>query len=169
MNGIPSRAVLAVLLCVFALGCAQNDSPPPSTEEPKFTVEGELRFIGEDGALIARIAIELAETQEEQSTGLMGRRSLPALGGMLFVNDEPRMQHFWMKNTPLPLDIIFIRDDLTITNIVKRTRPLSSDFIDSTEEAQYVLEVRGGFTDQYGIDESARVEWRRLEANELSS
>ena len=151
--------IAALFLLVMGCGGQKDDGV---VGEPQFTAEGELRFIAPDGTMIARIALELAESSEEQATGLMGRRSLPALGGMLFINDAPRMQQFWMKNTPLPLDIIFIRDDLTITNIVKRTRPLSADFIESTEEAQYVLEVRAGFTDKYDIDETTSIRWQRL-------
>jgi len=155
------QAVAVIILGLLFIGCREEVENRPA-REPEFTVEGEVRFLRPDSSLIARIAVELAETQEEQATGLMGRRSLPALGGMLFVNDAPRMQQFWMKNTPLPLDIIFIRDDMSITNIARRTRPLSEDFIESTDEAQYILEVRAGFTDRYGIDETARIEWRRV-------
>jgi uncharacterized membrane protein (UPF0127 family) len=166
MNRLFSLTILASLILIAAPACGTRNDADSVGVEPQFEAEGELRFIGEDGHMIARIAIELAESSEEQAMGLMGRRSLPALGGMLFINDAPRMQHFWMKNTPLPLDIIFIRSDLTITNIVKRTRPLSADYIDSTEEAQYVLEVRAGFTDKYQIDETASIRWQRLPKSE---
>lgn len=166
--GLVARLGVALIGTFLFFGCQSGPDTPSLSEEPTFEPQGEVRFVGADDQLIARIVVEFAETQQEQAQGLMGRRSLPALGGMLFINDEPRMQHFWMKNTPLPLDIIFIRDDLTITNIVKRTRPLSPDYIDSTEEAQYVLEVRAGFTDKYAIDESTRIEWRRLNNEEVS-
>jgi uncharacterized membrane protein (UPF0127 family) len=118
--------------------------------------------------VIARIAIEIADTPRRQATGLMGRRSLPRRGGMLFVNEAEREQQFWMKNTPLPLDLIFIRADSSIANIVKRTRPLTDDFIRSAGPAKHVLEVRAGFTDRLGIDESARISWRRIEPDETS-
>ena len=167
-RGLTSKLGLGLLVTFVFFGCQSGPDTPSLSEEPEFEPQGEVRFIGTDDQLVARIVVEFAETQQEQAQGLMGRRSLPALGGMLFINDEPRMQHFWMKNTPLPLDIIFIRDDLTITNIVKRTRPLSPDYIDSTEEAQYVLEVRAGFTDKYAIDESTRIEWRRLNEQEVN-
>jgi hypothetical protein len=160
--GLPApRALIFLIALLLVSACGRSSDRDVVTREPVFVPEGELRFERPDGSLIARIAVELAETETEQATGLMGRRSLPALGGMLFVNDSPRMQQFWMKNTPLPLDIIFIRDDLTITNIVARTQPLSEAFIESTDEAQYVLEVRAGFTEAYGIDENTVIRWQR--------
>lgn len=158
--------LLFALVFVSACGGSSNQDVVPT--EPEFVAEGELRFERPDGSLIARIAIELAETEEEQRTGLMNRRSLPALGGMLFIDDTSSMRQFWMKNTPLPLDIIFIRDDLSITNIVRRTQPLSEAFIESTEEAQYVLEVRAGFTETYGIDSTAVISWKRLDTTASS-
>lgn len=157
------RALSFVFGLLFVAACGPSSDRDVVATEPVFVTEGELRFERPDGSLVARIAIELAETDTEQATGLMGRRSLPALGGMLFVNDSARIQQFWMKNTPLPLDIIFIREDLTITNIVERTQPLSEAFIESTDEAQYVLEVRAGFTDTYGIDENTVIRWKRLQ------
>jgi len=157
------RALFFLIALLFLSACGPSSDRDVVAKEPVFVPEGELRFERPDGSLIARIAVELAETETEQATGLMGRRSLPALGGMLFVNDSPRMQQFWMKNTPLPLDIIFIRDDLTITNIVARTQPLSEAFIESTDEAQYVLEVRAGFTEAYGIGEDTVIRWQRLQ------
>ncbi|NNF02996.1 MAG: DUF192 domain-containing protein, partial [Rhodothermales bacterium] len=97
----------------------------------------------------------------EQAQGLMYRRSLPDRGGMLFVDEEPSMQSFWMRNTPLPLDILFIDEAGEIVNIVKRTTPYSEDRIESTDSAKYVLEVRAGFTDRYAITDSMRVTWER--------
>ena len=66
-----------------------------------------------------------------------------------------------MENTPIPLDIIFVGADSSIVNIAKRTTPLSSEHIPSAGLAQYVVEVRGGFSDKFGIDPSVRVDWQK--------
>jgi len=92
----------------------------------------------------------------------MQRRSLPAKGGMLFLSNEEKIQSFWMKNTPLPLDLVFIGADSSVVNIVERTLPFSESTIVSTAPAQYVLEVRAGFTARNGIDSTASVRWRRV-------
>lgn len=143
-------------------GCASEDTEnTPLQTDIAFTPEGVLDFARPDSSLITRIIIELAETQEEQAQGLMYRRSLPDRGGMLFVDAEESMRSFWMKNTPLALDIIFVDAAGEIVNIVKRTTPYSEDFIESTGPAQFVVEVRAGFTDRYGITEDDRITWRR--------
>jgi len=80
---------------------------------------------------------------------------------MLFVFPAPDSLSFWMANTPLPLDIIFVAPDSTVVNIAKRTTPLSREFIRSTGLAQYVVEVRGGFTDRFQIDTSTRIHWTK--------
>ena len=163
-------ATLLILLIVFTFtGCGDDSDQPAVGEEITFTAEGILDFVRPDSSIITRIAIELAETDAEQAQGLMYRRSLPARGGMLFVDPEPQMQSFWMRNTPLPLDIIFLDENGRIVNIVKRTTPYSDDRIESTAPAQYVLEVRAGFTDRYGIDESVRVDWERRDMNSQES
>ncbi|NNE34292.1 MAG: DUF192 domain-containing protein [Rhodothermales bacterium] len=153
---------IALLVIVLLTGCEKGDSKSVP-QEPEFQAEGLLAFHKPGGEQIVRIAIELAESAQEQETGLMNRRSLPALGGMLFVSDVSRERSFWMKNTPLPLDIIFVRSDSTIANIVKRTTPLSRDYIKSDGIVQNVLEVRAGFTDKYGIDTTTTISWQRRE------
>ncbi len=158
---IKPGARVAILLSLVWLGCGKSDPHEGVLQEPEFTVEGTLDFLRPDGSVIVRIAVELAETREEQTVGLMRRRSLPSRGGMLFIYDEDQPQSFWMKNTPMPLDIVFIASDSSIVNIAKRTTPLSEQTIESDAPARYVLELRGGFTERYGIDESARIYWRR--------
>jgi uncharacterized membrane protein (UPF0127 family) len=159
------QALCGVVLggVVLSSGCGSDEQQV--MKEPEFLVEGTLDFVRSDGTPFLRIAVELAETHEEQLRGLMGRRSLPSKGGMLFVYPQAIEQSFWMKNTPLPLDIVFIAEDSTIVNIARRTRPLSEETIRSSAPAQYVLELRAGFVDRYGIDEATRIEWQRIDAS----
>ena len=152
------RCFVILLLGCILTGC-NKEEPAPVTGSNEFRKDGTLDFLREDGSVIVTIDIEVVADQQSQARGLMGRTSLPARGGMLFTYDEPADQSFWMKNTPLPLDIIFISSDSTVVNIVKRTKPLSTDRIESTAPAQWVLEVRGGFTDRLNIDSSTRFRW----------
>lgn len=108
---------------------------------------------------IHRFAVEVARTPEEQATGLMHRQSLAPDRGMLFPYDPPQPASFWMKNTLIPLDIIFIRADRTIARIAANTVPLSLDPVPSLEPVVAVLEIAGGRAAELGIREGDRVDW----------
>lgn len=108
------------------------------------------------------IKAELADTAPEQSAGLMFRTSLADDAGMLFYPYPPeggpaRPASFWMENTPLPLDIIFVRPDGTIARIAAETVPMSQTPIESGEPVGAVLEIRGGRAAAMGIAEGDRV------------
>jgi hypothetical protein len=95
--------------------------------------------------------VELAVTDDELSRGLMFRKELPEGRGMLFDFKEDRPIMMWMKNTPLPLDMIFIGSDGIITRIAENTTPFSERTIPSGRPARAVLEVIGGSTRRLGI------------------
>ena len=103
--------------------------------------------------------VEVARTAEEQAQGLMHRTSLPADGGMLFPFARPRIASFWMKNTLIPLDMIFIRADGSVDRIAENTIPESLEPVVSGGEVSAVLELAGGTAARLGIDETARVTW----------
>ena len=108
-----------------------------------------------------RFTVEVARTPEQQATGLMFRRSLPANRGMLFPYDPPVPASFWMKDTLIPLDIIFIRADGHIARIAANTVPESLEPVPAGEPVAAVLELRGGRSAELGIGEGDRVEWSR--------
>ena len=85
---------------------------------------------------------------------------------MLFIFPQEQALNFWMKNTPLPLDIIYINTAFTIVHITENTKPYSTAHIPSKHPAKYVLEVNGGFCQQRGILAGDRVEFSRI-ASEL--
>ena len=103
--------------------------------------------------------VELADTPEAQAKGLMFRTELNDFAGMLFPNEEPRVRSFWMKNTPLPLDIIYIGEDNRILNIHAMTTPYSLDSLYSAGRTIGVLELRGGRAEELGIEKGDLVEW----------
>ena len=106
-----------------------------------------------------RFTVEVARSPEEQSRGLMHRQSLAPDAGMLFLYEVPQPASFWMKNTLIPLDILFIRPDGTIVNIAANTVPLSLEPVPSLEPVSAVLEIAGGRAAELGIKEGDRVKW----------
>ena len=105
-----------------------------------------------------RFRVEVAATPEQQTLGLMFRRSVGRDQGMIFPFATPRPAAFWMKNTLVPLDMIFIRADGTIARIATAT-PLSLESVPSGEPVAAVLELRGGRSAELGIREGDVVEW----------
>ena len=102
--------------------------------------------------------VEVAATPEQQEHGLMFARSLGADQGMIFPYDPPQNVSFWMRNTLIPLDMVFIRADGTIARIAQ-AKPLDETPVPAGEPVAAVLEIRGGRAAELGIREGDRVEW----------
>ncbi len=103
--------------------------------------------------------VEIADETEEQQRGLMFRTDLPPRRGMLFDFGQTRMVTMWMRNTPLPLDMVFIRADGTVANVAERTTPFSDDIVASGEPVAYVLELNGGVARMIGVKPGDKVEF----------
>jgi uncharacterized protein len=112
-----------------------------------------------NGALEATIRVEVANTTTAREVGLMYRQHLDSDAGMLFVFDQPQHLTFWMKNTEIPLDMIFARADGTVVGIIKNAEPFSERQLSVARESQYVLEVNGGFTRRHGIKPCDRLKF----------
>jgi uncharacterized membrane protein (UPF0127 family) len=108
-----------------------------------------------------RFTVEVARTASEQQTGMMHRRSVGPDAGMIFPYDPPQDVAFWMKNTLIPLDMIFIRADGTIARIAANATPLSLQPVPAFEPVAAVLEIAGGRAAELNIREGDRVEWVR--------
>jgi uncharacterized protein len=98
-----------------------------------------------------RIEVEVVDTPETRATGLMHRESLDEDHGMLFVFDETQPVSMWMKNTLIPLDMLFLREDGTVATIARNARPFSLTPIPASEPVRYVLELNGGAAHAYGV------------------
>jgi len=103
--------------------------------------------------------VEMAGTMEQQEKGLMFRTAMAPDEGMLFPSDTAELRSFWMKNTVIPLDIVFIGPDHLISNIAANAVPYSLEPINSEGAAIAVLELNGGRAAQLGIVPGARVSW----------
>lgn len=99
----------------------------------------------------------LTETPQQRAQGLMFVEQMDEAEGMLFTYPQPALMTMWMKNTYIPLDMLFIHPDGTISSITKKTTPLSTKRISSTEPVTMVLELNGGLTDRWGIEPGNRL------------
>ena len=140
------RAVLVVLVLLCGVGV----QPQPAYSQAERLEISELWIETARGGRF-RFTVELALTREEQAQGLMFRESLAPDGGMLFVFDEVRPAAFWMKNTLIPLDMLFIGADGRIVNIAEQTTPLSTESRPSAAPVRAVLEINGGLSRMLGI------------------
>jgi uncharacterized protein len=104
--------------------------------------------------------VEIADDPAEQSKGLMFRESMPADHGMLFDFGKSRMVQMWMKNTPMPLDMVFVRADGSVAGIAERTEPFSLDVISSQVPVSFVLEIRAGVSRLIDLKPGDRLEHR---------
>ena len=132
-------AALVALSC-FALEAAAQDKPLPISTVVIDTEHGPHTF-----------RVEVASDDASWQRGLMFRKRMAPDAGMLFDFHRPVMQYFWMKNTILPLDIIFIRQDGTISSIAPDAVPYSTTTIPSVEPVRAVIEINGGRAAALGI------------------
>ena len=106
-----------------------------------------------------RFTVEIARTPEEQARGLMFRNEVPGDRGMIFPYDPPVQVSFWMKDTLIPLDMLFIGPDGKIGRIAANTVPMSLDPVPSIDPVAAVLEIGGGRAAELGIKEGDKVSW----------
>ena len=106
-----------------------------------------------------RVKVELARTDEEHQRGLMYREKMEPEHGMLFLFPSERQNTFWMKNTYIPLDIMFIKPDKTVLGTAENCEPLTETGRSVPGKSQYVLEVVGGFAQAHGIAPGTPVEF----------
>ena len=142
---LPFIPLALVALFWLAYPFFANGQPTP----PVFP-HGSLTIQRADGQQIS-LAIEIAQTPEQDAFGLMFRRSLPANAGMLFIADPERPMAMWMKNTYIPLDMLFIRHDGSIANIVTHAVPFDLTPLGPNEPVKGVIEINGGAAEKLGI------------------
>jgi uncharacterized membrane protein (UPF0127 family) len=156
---------LALMILVGSAGCApESNSGGDRTAVPDipFSIEGRLFFERADGTPITEIGIEIADDDSTRTRGLMQRATVPDSLGMLFIFERQETRSFWMANTPHSLDILFVNRDLEIVDVAKYTRPFSPESITSRAPSIYVVEVKAGFTDSWGITETDKIRWEEL-------
>ena len=133
---------LVAAMMTAGMACAQTDDP--TGPQPKLPTE-KLTIIADHGKHDV-FTVEMALTTQQQDTGLMFRTSVPADTGMLFPWPQPQVSEMWMKNTIVPLDMVFIGADGTIKAIAENTVPYSLRTISSGVPVIATLELQGGIT-----------------------
>lgn len=145
------RAILASLTALFVLCACSSGQGKPQTGLPKdhISIETSGGVVGLD--------VEVAADKISREKGLMYRTELGKNEGMLFDFGKEDFRAFWMKNTIIPLDMIFIKADGTISTIAENTIPYSETPVPSSEPVQAVLEIKGGGARQLGISAGGKV------------
>ncbi len=156
---ISAAIIAAIIIILFVYPGILNKE---NNEEGyyMFKKEGELTISDSSNVLKAKIDIEIADTDYERQLGLMKRISMEEKQGMLFIFPSEAMQSFWMRNTLISLDMIFINENKNIVTIHKNTKILSDQSYPSSAPAKYVLETIAGFTDKFGINVGDVINWK---------
>lgn len=156
MKHIPLHRLLVLLVAIVLLApplVACKDTPAPTTKGPNAPVTRpgpKVVFATNKGP--TEVSVVIARTSEELQRGLMFVDKLEAGRGMLFLMPERKIQRFWMKNTYIPLDMIFIDEDLKVVGLVENAEPHSETSRFVEHPSRYVLEVRGGYARKVGIE-----------------
>ncbi|BAV94875.1 hypothetical protein JBKA6_0862 [Ichthyobacterium seriolicida] len=126
--------------------------------EVPFKKEGELSIFVQDREI--KLDIEIANTDIERAQGLMYRSEMLENRGMLFIFEVDQVHSFWMKNTRIPLDILYINKDKEVINIVENARPKNTKNIPSSDgPCLYVLEINGGLSSKWNIKKGTKIDW----------
>jgi len=153
--------VLSSLLLIITSCKKEQKQVKPIVFE--FKKEGELSlFKSISDSLIATFDIEIADDEYETQTGLMHRKSMANKRAMLFIFPDMRMRAFYMKNTYIPLDIIYLDKDKVIVSIQENAKPLDETALPSGVPAQYVLEINGGLSQQWSIAVGDKIDFKQF-------
>jgi hypothetical protein len=159
MIGRPvAAAAIALALLTGCRAETQSSGTQPAAQQSPSGLEVVALQI-RSGQRTHDFTVEVARTSEEQAQGLMFRESLAPEAGMLFPFGVPRPASFWMKNTLIPLDMVFVREDGSIARIAVNTVPHSLEPVAVEEPVAAVLEIAGGRSTELGIHEGDRVGW----------
>lgn len=145
------KRILLLSLCLVSLAATAQEPLEKSFETDVLVI------VARDAC--HRFDIYLAIDIQQQRRGLMFVREMPARTGMLFVYADENYRSMWMKNTYLPLDMVFARRDGSIANIESNTVPLSEKSIRSSEPVTFVLELNAGAARRLAIDDGSRLIW----------
>ncbi|MBT3181008.1 MAG: DUF192 domain-containing protein [Deltaproteobacteria bacterium] len=164
------RIILLTAIAFLMFSCEKVDvnteEAVDSKNEPEVAEEQPSTTVMTPGTVATIVvgdvpfSVEIAESDVERAKGLMNRESLPINNGMWFIFPAMGDEQFWMKNTLIPLDIIFIDDNMKVVHIAENAKPESTELIGSPSSFQYVLEINGGLSEVKGIEVGDVVEKR---------
>lgn len=160
-KGINSLTIILITALLFSCGNESKESKI-ETAEIEFKKEAELYLIKSTDT-IKKLDIEIADTQYERETGLMYRKSMKENQGMLFIYPEEAMRSFYMKNTYIPLDIIYYSKDSTVVSFQENAKPLDETALPSEKPAQFILELNAGKVKKWNIEVGDKIDFNRLD------
>ena len=161
------RRLIPLLLPLVLAACAcQKASSHPDEDQASTTPHPppampRVHLAGADGADHA-VTVEVVRKEAELERGLMYRKQLDPDAGMLFMMGEEKDHTFWMRNTYIPLDMIFITRDMHVAGISENAEPLTDDLRSVGKPSFYVLEVNGGWSKAHGVGDGARVTFENI-------
>lgn len=159
MKKINYIGVLLLFSTVLFCAC-KEEKKVIKPVEVTFTKEGELTlFKGTNDSIITKLDIEIANTDSEIQTGLMYRESMKPNQGMLFVFPGLRERSFYMRNTRISLDLIFIDNNKTIVSFQENAVPFNENSLPSNAPAQFVLEVNAGFAEKWLLEVGDKMDY----------
>jgi uncharacterized membrane protein (UPF0127 family) len=155
------------LICGVTLSSLSCKKETPTTSKDKVVVkfkkEGTLQLKkAKSDSIIQTLDIEIADNAYETQTGLMYRSQLGQNQGMLFIFPDMQMRSFYMKNTKIPLDIIYINDQMEIVSFQKNAKPFDETSLPSDAPAKYVLEINAGLSDSWQLEMNDKIEFKLL-------
>ena len=134
------------------------------TKEILFTKQGELTLLkAETDSIISKLDIEIADNEYKTQTGLMYRNSMEENQAMLFIFPDEQKRSFYMKNTEIPLDILYFNSEKILMSLQKNAKPFDQTSLPSETVSQYVLEVNAGLSDKWNLEKGDRFEFTRNE------
>lgn len=159
MKSISITLLLSLLCSMLVISCQNKDSveQPDQKKGRDLELIEQVTFLDQDNEVISTIRAAVADDQQERNQGLMDVTDLPSDAGMLFIFPEESELSFYMANTPLPLDIMFVNADSTIIRIHHNTTPFNSKQLLSDGPAKYVVETNAGYAVSNDIREGMKV------------
>ncbi|PAU93959.1 hypothetical protein CK503_09850 [Aliifodinibius salipaludis] len=156
--------IIFTLITVLSLSlifssCSEQEKTEDNSQNKgrTLTYGKSVSFLDTKADTLTTIEVAIADSDKERNQGLMDVRDLPSDKGMLFIFDENQPRSFWMANTPLSLDIMFVNADFEIVRIHQNAEPFSEKSFESEEPAKYVIETNGGFSVSHDIQEGTKV------------
>lgn len=157
---IRTQPILSMLLVLLL--CARANGQDYTEADLDEAFARDVLVISTADQACIRFDIHIAVTREQQMRGLMFVRHMPEMSGMIFVYTRPDQRSMWMKNTYIPLDILFVKSNGEISSVAENTEPLSLKSISSKEPVTYVLELNAGTAERFGLTQGAKLILDRL-------
>jgi uncharacterized membrane protein (UPF0127 family) len=145
---------------ILLLSCnGESDTQTEIQETRQLSYTATVTFIEQSNEDVISVRAAVADDDDSRSEGLMNVHNLPDDAGMIFIFDDEAPRSFWMANTPISLDILFVNSEMEIVRIHRNTPPYSHENIVSEAPAKYVVEVNAGFTLNHDIREGMKISY----------